>query len=531
MTDARTRALLIAGLFCAELVALALSYQLFSDLDCRDTGAEAACRLLRGLAGRGLSVLAVAAILARARPEALARFLRGAAAAGSPAPWIALHLAGVLLLALPLVLFGGRGLAGAFLPAAALWVPGAAAAAAGGILWLAPPPAWAALTAAERRALLPIAALALMIPDLAEAVQPLWDIRGLTAATFLAVVLLLRALGAEAAADPAAFVIGVDDFFVHIARQCSGVEGLALVTAFTALYAALFRAEIRPWRYWLTVLPLGLTASWGLNVVRIAALILIGARISPELAVNGFHSYAGWLFFVALALAMLALVHRADGLHRRPLGAAAAPAPPLRADPVAAAILPFVAVMAAGVATGALFAPPDLGYPLKALVLAGAVALFWPVFGRLGLRADPVALAAGGAVGLVWIALPGGEDDGGALALALAGLPAWALAAWIAARLAGTVLLVPVVEEAFFRGYLLARLDRGGLGWRIAAVAVSSALFAALHGRWIAAGLAGVVFALVMLRRGRLADAVVAHIAANAIVALWATVRGDWSAI
>jgi exosortase E/protease (VPEID-CTERM system) len=483
------------------------------------------------MVGRGLSVLAVAAVLIRARPAAFARFLRAAGGART-GRWIALHAAGVALLVLPLVVTGGQGLAERFALAAMSWAPGAAAAAVGGVLWLAPPRGWAALERGERRAIVPIFAAAALLPDLAEAALPLWDLRGLTAATFLAVFLLLRGTSAEAAADPATFVIGVDDFFVHIARQCSGVEGFALVTAFTALYAVLFRAEVRPSRFALVVLPLGLLASWWLNVLRIAALILIGAHLSPGIAVNGFHSYAGWMFFVALALGMLWLVQRSDWLHRRPVRAVA-PALPLRADPVAAAILPFVAFMAAGVVAGALFSHPDLGYPLVALVLAGTVALFGPHFRRILPEGDPVPLAAGVAVGAGWIALDrltpaaGGE----ALAAGLAALPAWALAGWIAARLAGTVILVPLVEEAFFRGYLLARLDRGGLAWRVAAVAVSTVLFAALHGRWLAAALAGLVFALAMLRRGRLGDAVAAHMAANAVVALWATMQGDWSAI
>lgn len=69
------------------------------------------------------------------------------------------------------------------------------------------------------------------------------------------------------------------------------------------------------------------------------------------------------------------------------------------------------------------------------------------------------------------------------------------------------------------------------LAMRIIAVALSSALFAALHGRWIVAGLARVIFALVMLHRGRLGDAVQAHLAANLIVALWALLRFDFALI
>jgi membrane protease YdiL (CAAX protease family) len=45
------------------------------------------------------------------------------------------------------------------------------------------------------------------------------------------------------------------------------------------------------------------------------------------------------------------------------------------------------------------------------------------------------------------------------------------------------------------------------------------------------AGLAGLVFGLLMLRRGRLADAVTSHVAANLVVALWAAFNRDWGAM
>ncbi|MFX0540967.1 type II CAAX prenyl endopeptidase Rce1 family protein [Roseovarius sp. S4756] len=90
---------------------------------------------------------------------------------------------------------------------------------------------------------------------------------------------------------------------------------------------------------------------------------------------------------------------------------------------------------------------------------------------------------------------------------------------------------MPIIEEAFFRGYVLARLANDSVLWKIAGIAVSSALFALLHGRWVAAGLAGVVFGLIYLRRRCLVDAVVAHAAANSVIAAAALWYGDWSLI
>ncbi len=102
---------------------------------------------------------------------------------------------------------------------------------------------------------------------------------------------------------------------------------------------------------------------------------------------------------------------------------------------------------------------------------------------------------------------------------------------WAVVRVLGTAVLVPIVEEMFFRGYLLARLDGPQVWRRAGAVIVSSLAFALLHGRWVEAGLAGLVFAAVMLRRGRVTDAIWAHVTANSAVAAVAVWRGDWSLI
>ena len=124
------------------------------------------------------------------------------------------------------------------------------------------------------------------------------------------------------------------------------------------------------------------------------------------------------------------------------------------------------------------------------------------------------------------------SGDGGATeAVAVAGLGAGAFVAWAVFRMLGTILFVPMIEEFFFRGYLLARFPADDLRLRWLGLGVTSALFALLHGRWVEAFLAGLVFGRVMLRRGRVSDAVQSHMAANATVALWASATGQWDLI
>ncbi len=65
--------------------------------------------------------------------------------------------------------------------------------------------------------------------------------------------------------------------------------------------------------------------------------------------------------------------------------------------------------------------------------------------------------------------------------------------------------------------------------FRVAAVLVSSAAFGLLHGdRWLAGTLAGVLYAIAVVRRGRIGDAVVAHATTNGLLALWVLAGGNW---
>src|SRR5262249_30080120 len=125
---------------------------------------------------------------------------------------------------------------------------------------------------------------------------------------------------------------------------------------------------------------------------------------------------------------------------------------------------------------------------------------------------------------------------GGFLAGGPAKLPwPWATG-WLAFRVIGAVLVVPLAEELAFRGYLMRRLiapavDEGPPGeFSLLSRVASSGLFGALHGRaWAAGTLAGVVFALALYRRGRLGDAVLAHATANGLLAAGALAGFSWS--
>jgi exosortase E/protease (VPEID-CTERM system) len=517
----------LAALLAVEALIVVAVYQLGFDFECRRTGAETLCTLVSTAPLRALIVAAALAVIVALRPAlraGVAGALRPALAPG----WLALHLAGFLTVLAPRLFLSDSAGSAVLLAGLGLLVLGGLMAAAG---------AAAALIATLRGQGTTVAvalAAAALAPEIAWVSQTAWLLGPITAVTFHLVVGTLALLGEQTVVDVADADVGVAGFVVSIATQCSGVEGMALITGFAGLYLALMRNELRFPRA-LVLIPLAMAASWLLNVVRIVTLILIGAHVSPELAVNGFHSHAGWLMFTVVSLTLVAAAHgwpwlRAAG----PVAAVAAvraPLPPLAQDWNAAQILPFTVFMASALIASTFAEQPALWYPARLAAMAAVLWLFRDLYLRLDWRLDPVALAAGAAVGVAWLATAAPSAADAALDARIAQMSGLAFAGWALARIVGTSLAVPLIEELFFRGYLMRRFDTGGMAMRLVALAASVVPFAALHDRWLAAGVAGLVFAAVALRRGRLGDAVIAHAVANALIAFWALVTGGWSAI
>ncbi len=516
--NGRRRLLTIAALATLELLAIIIVYQVMASIECRLTEMELACRALRSMTARGLAVLTALALFFWLRRTSFHR-LAGLVAVWPGAPgWWVLHVVGLALIFLPLPLFGPETINARFLPSLLMMGIGGLCAALGALLATARHGAWTEWLRGDGFLLPLVLAGALLVPDLADSLRLLWYLQALTDVTFALVYVVLLSTGAEVWADLSIHVIGMDGFNVQVGSPCSGVEGIALISIFMALYALLMRGEVRQARFWLVLYPLALLTSWTLNVLRIAVLIMIGAWVSPEHALNGFHSYAGWLLFTLLAIGVLAVAHRWRWLHRD--SAAPQVSPPLSRDPIVARIAPFVVMMISGLVAQAFWQEPDAGYPLRVAMMVAVLIWCLPALRQIPWKFDGIALLAGLAIGIGWIVtaptgLVRSEQEFG----------------WILIRVFGTVALIPLIEELFFRGYLLDRLDRGGLASRVTALALSSIAFGLLHDRFIAASLSGLVFGLVMLRTSRLASPIQAHVASNAIVAAWAAATMTWTLI
>lgn len=395
------------------------------------------------------------------------------------------------------------------------------------------------------------------------ATKQLWDVIGVPTVDLVEVVLAPFAGGPVVRPEP--FVVGTDSFKVHIKTECGGFQGVGLITMMLAGYLWWFRGIHRFPQSFL-LFPIGVLFSLAANVLRITALILVGIWISPAIAVDGFHSQAGWITFLVVGLGLIwgaqqlrffttdappGEIPSADG----DTAAGAAGAAGARSTAVAAAdpdavaalhgpsavacLLPFLVLTAVTILTQAFTSGFNRLYPLRVLAVA---AVLWSLRRQYRPGPRPItieALAIGVVTFLVWMALAPGyglEDPEKVAAMdpAQLGRP-WGLL-WLLCRVAGYTVTVPIAEELAFRGFLARRLvDQdvecvpvGTFTWL--SFLGSSLAFGAMHGGdWPRATLAGMAFALALARRRRLSDAVVAHATINACLAGYVIATGSWT--
>jgi len=360
-----------------------------------------------------------------------------------------------------------------------------------------------------------------------------------TLLTFGLTKLFLNPFVSTIVAIPARRVIGTPIFRVKIAPECSGLEGVGLILSFGILWLLAFRRECR-FPQSLLLIPLGVVLLFLLNAVRIAALILIGNAGAKQIAMGGFHSQAGWIAFSAVSVGFCFVSQRVPWFTTQPPKAAAFS--DATHNPTAAYLLPFAMILAAGmVATAAADGTGGFQwlYPLRFFAAAGALWIYRRSYASLNWKCDWVAPAIGAVVFVMWIALDrfsvskAAADDQFAAVLMTA--PAFAKAIWLSIRVLAAVVTVPVAEELAFRGFLMRRLISAdfesvslqrvsGLG-----LLVSSIVFGFLHGGyWIAGSIAGVLFGLAGIRRGRIGDAVMAHATANLLLAAYVLTYHKW---
>jgi CAAX prenyl protease-like protein len=180
-------------------------------------------------------------------------------------------------------------------------------------------------------------------------------------------------------------------------------------------------------------------------------------------------------------------------------------------------------------------------YPAKVTLVALLLWRYWATYHELrgqtsvSFRTLALGLVTGTLVFVVWVTLdaewmtlgtPGGFDPRREESLD------WAL---VAVRLGGAALVVPIMEELFWRSFLLRWLvNHDFLRVQPACVtfvafSLSALFFAIEHHFWFAGLIAGAAFNTLYMRTVSLWCAVTAHAVANALLGIWVLNTGSWT--
>lgn len=105
---------------------------------------------------------------------------------------------------------------------------------------------------------------------------------------------------------------------------------------------------------------------------------------------------------------------------------------------------------------------------------------------------------------------------------------------FICVRILGSSLVVPPLEEVFWRSFIyryVARreFDREPLGkWFPLSFLLTSVFFGFAHHQWLAGILCGFVYQGLVVWKNRLGDAMTAHAITNCLLGLWIVWKGQW---
>jgi hypothetical protein len=177
----------------------------------------------------------------------------------------------------------------------------------------------------------------------------------------------------------------------------------------------------------------------------------------------------------------------------------------------------------------------------RALVAGAIVAVFWQKYREIheapqtGAGEWSIAVIGGVAIAALWIALDGFLAFGGPPKPFVPLRPDGAYdLPLLAARLLGFVVIVPVIEELFWRSFLMRWIDRRAFlaadprRASAKAHAVTTILFALEHHAWVPGLAAGLLYGIIYRRTGNLRACIASHAISNAVLGGWIIANNDW---
>ncbi len=211
-------------------------------------------------------------------------------------------------------------------------------------------------------------------------------------------------------------------------------------------------------------------------------------------------------------------------------------------------VIPFAVFMLLLGVRGAMPADGSWGidprwiYGVTVVSVSALLVGWWREYGELSAPLRPsgreaaLAIAVGLAVFGLWIQLDAPWMQLAPPSAMFTPLDAQGRLIWslVVVRWVGAALMVPVMEELFWRSFLMRWFHYEtfegvvpqAVGVR--AIVLSTFVFMLAHTLWLAAIVAGVVYAWLYVRTGKLWVPVIAHAVTNGALGVWVVTTGNW---
>ena len=284
-----------------------------------------------------------------------------------------------------------------------------------------------------------------------------------------------------------------------------------------------------------------------LNSFRIVLLITIGHYLSPDIALNGFHSVAGWLnLIIILSLSIFILnkfsffINQSHNLIISRVN--------ISIFNERSLLLPLVILITSSLLTKAFTADFQWLYPISIGITTFSLIFFNKYLKKIVIIPSYASIFMGIIIFIVWIYLiPPNQDLNRDFLDKIQIAPIGVQLLWLFFRIIGASMIVPIVEELAFRGYLLPNLQNwfeSNVAESISArfstnqihsfsvilsLTITSILFGLLHSEVLAGCIAGLGYGLIYLYRRKLIDSICAHSITNALLVLDVIYFGNWS--
>ena len=178
-----------------------------------------------------------------------------------------------------------------------------------------------------------------------------------------------------------------------------------------------------------------------------------------------------------------------------------------------------------------------LVYPIKTILVAASLVYFWNAYKQeIRFTFSWLAVISGVVVFFIWV-LPEGlyPQIGHSEFNPYEQASGYGVYFLIAFRLVGAALIVPIMEELFWRSFVLRfaiksefkSLPLGQFSWF--SFIFTSLLFGFEHHRWLVGIVAGMVYAGVLYRRKNLFDPILSHAITNFLLGLYVLSTHQWA--